>query len=70
MRALKIQSKNLLNMEVVVSYLSFVFHIKVKTKSKHKNLNFVFQYIKDTKWHFGYTDSHQMILAFGSYERT
>ena len=53
MRALKIQSKNLLNMKMEVSYLNFVFHIEVKTKSKYKILNFLFQFIKNTKWHFG-----------------
>ena len=57
MRALKIQSKNLLNMKMVVNYLNFVFRIEVKTKSKYRILNFVFQFIKNTKWHFGYTDS-------------
>ena len=57
MRVLKIQSKTLLNMKMVVKYLNFVFHIEVKTKSNYKILNFVFQFIKNTKWHFGYTDS-------------
>ena len=57
MKVLKIQRKNLLNMKMVVSYLNFVFFIKVKAKSKYKILNFVFQFIKKTKWHFGYTDS-------------
>ena len=56
MRVLKIQSKNLLNMKIVVNYLNFVFQIEVNTKSKYKILNFVFQFIKNTKWHFGYTD--------------
>ena len=49
MRVLKIQSKNSLNMKIVVP--SF----EVKTKS-NKILNFVFQFIKNTKWHFGYKD--------------
>ena len=31
MRVLKIQSKNFLNMIMVVKYLNFVFHIEVKT---------------------------------------
>ena len=57
MKVLKIQTKNLLNMKMVVNYLNFVFRIEVKTKSKYKILNFVFQFIKNTKWHFGYTDS-------------
>ena len=56
MRALKIQSKNLLNLKIIVNYLNFVFHIEVQTKSKYKTLNFVFQFIKNTKWYFGYTD--------------
>ena len=36
MEALKIQSKNLLNMKIAVNYLNFVFHIEVKTKSKYR----------------------------------
>ena len=51
-KVLKTQKKNLLNMKVVVSYLNFVFFVE----SKDKILNFVFQFIKSTKWHFGYTD--------------
>ena len=43
-------------MKIVVNYLNFVFHIEVKTKSNDKFLNFVFQFIKSTKWHFRYTD--------------
>ena len=56
MKVLKSQTKSLLNMKMVVNYLNFVFRIEVKTKSKHRILNFVFQFIKNTKWHFGYTD--------------
>ena len=56
MKVLKIQTKNLLNMKMTVNYLNFVFRIEVKTKSKYRILNFVFQFIKNTKWHFGYTD--------------
>ena len=56
MKVLKIQTKNLLNMKMAVNYLNFVFRVEVKTKSKDRILNFVFQFIKDTKWHFGYTD--------------
>ena len=55
MKVLKIQRKNLLNMKMVVNYLNFVFLIEVKAKSKYRILNFVFQFIKNTKWHFGYT---------------
>ena len=44
-------------MKIHISHLNFVFHIKVKIKSNYKFLNFVFQFIKNTKWHFGYTDS-------------
>ena len=40
MKALKIQSKNLLNMKMVVNYLNFVFHIKVKTKSIESRISF------------------------------
>ena len=43
-------------MKLVVNYLNSVFYIEVKTKSNDKFLNFVFQFIKNTKWHFGYTD--------------
>ena len=43
-------------MKMVVSYLNFVFFIEVKAKSKYRILNFVFQFAKKTKWHFGYTD--------------
>ena len=58
MRVLKIQSKTLLNMKMVAKYLDFVYlNIDVKTKSNHKILNFVFQFIKNMKWDFGYTDS-------------
>ena len=56
MKVLKIQRKNLLNMKMVVSYLNFVFFIEVKAKSKYRILNLVFQFIKITKWQFGYTD--------------
>ena len=56
MKILKIQRKNLLNMKMVVNYLNFVFLIEVKSKSKYRILNFVLQFIKNTKWHFGYTD--------------
>ena len=49
MRALKIQSKNLLDMKTVVNYLNFVLHLEVKTKSRYKILNFVFQFAKNTK---------------------
>ena len=40
----------------VVRYLNFVFFIEVKAKSKYRILNFVFQFIKNTKWQFGFTD--------------
>ena len=60
----KIQRKNLLNMKMVVSYLNFVFFIEVKAKSKYRILNSVFQFIKNTKWHFCYTDSILMNLIY------
>ena len=56
-RALKNKNKNLLNMKIAVNYLNFVFHIEVKTKSKYKILNLVFQFIKNMKWYFKYTDA-------------
>ena len=56
MKALKIQSKNLLSKKMVVNYLNFVFLNEVKTNSKYRILNFVSQYIKHTNRHFGYTD--------------
>ena len=43
-------------MKMVVNYLNSVFRIEVKTKSKYGILNFVFQFIKNRKWHFKYTD--------------
>ena len=53
MRLLKIQSKALLSMKMVVKYLNFVFHIEVKTKSNYEILNFVFQFIKNIKGTLG-----------------
>ena len=50
MRLLKIHSKNLFQHEKIVNYLNFVFHFEVKWNSNHKDLNFVFQFIKNTKW--------------------
>ena len=61
---LKIQSKALLNMKMVVKCLNFVFNIEIKTKSNYKILNFVFQFIKYTKWHFGYTDFYWALKFF------
>ena len=54
-------------MKMVVSYLDFVFFIEVKAKSKYKILNFVFQFIKKSKWHFGYTDLLKQISYETSY---
>ena len=48
-------------MKMVVSYLNFVFFVEVKAKSEYRILNFVFQFIKNTKWHFGYTDSPNLV---------
>ena len=47
-------------MIIVVNYLNSVFHIEVKTKSNDKFLNFIFQFIENTKWHFGYMDFHSL----------
>ena len=38
--SLKIQSKNLLNIKMVVNYLNFVFRIEVKTKSSKASIKF------------------------------
>ena len=43
-------------MIMVVKYLNVVFYIEVKTNSNYKILNFVFQFIKNMKWHFGQSD--------------
>ena len=56
MKVLKSQTKNLLKLKMVVNSLNFVFRIEVKTKSKYSILNIVLQFIKNKKWHFGYTD--------------
>ena len=42
MKLLKIQRKNLLNMKMVVNYLSFVFLIEVKAKSEYRIFEFCF----------------------------
>ena len=62
-RKLRIQIKNLLNMKIVVNYLGLVFHVEVKAKCKNKILNFAFQFIKNTKWHFWYMDSFAQFLT-------
>ena len=49
-------------MKMVVNYLNFAFLFKVKAKAKYRILNFVFQSIKNTKWHFGYTDFVSLAL--------
>ena len=53
-KGIKNSKKNLLNMKMVVNYLNFVFLNEVKSKSKYRILDFVFQFIKNTK--LGYTD--------------
>ena len=57
MRTLKTQSEDLFNLQMVVSYLNFVFHIELKVISKYKILNFVFQFIKNTMalWVHGFS---------------
>ena len=44
------------------------FHTEIKTKSNYKTLNFVFQFIKNMKWHFGYTDSFSFEIPENSHE--
>ena len=65
MKVLKIQRKNLLNMKMVVIYLNFAFFIEVKAKYTYRILNFVFQFIKNTKWHFGYMDCLALLAKPG-----
>ena len=36
-------------MKIAVNYLNFAFHIELKTISNYEFLNFVFQFIKNTK---------------------
>ena len=69
LKALKIQNKNLLNMEMVVNYLNFFFLTEVKTKYKYRTLNFVFQFTKKTKWYFGYTDCLQYYCLLHYFSR-
>ena len=52
----KFKVKIYFDMKIVVNYSNFVFQIEVKSKSNDKYSNSVFQFIKNTKWHFGYTD--------------
>ena len=52
-------------MKIVVNYLNFVFHVDVKTNSNNKFLNLVFQLLRNSKWHFGYTDLRLRVI----YER-
>ena len=70
-KILKIQRKNLLNVKMVVSYLNFVFFIKVKSNSKYWILNFAFQFIKKKPemaiWVHGFF-YHFSILLFDFYE--
>ena len=49
MKVLKNQSKNLLNMTLLCNYFNLFCHMEVKTKSKPQILNFVFQFIENTK---------------------
>ena len=73
MKVLKIQRKNLLNIKMVVSYLNFVFFIKVKAKSKYKILNFVFQFIKKNEtalWVYGLCPYSELFWSVFSHIRT
>ena len=67
MKALKIQSQNLLNMKKAVICLNLIFYVEVETKSKFKNLNFVFQFMKNTKWHF-WVYGFSSILNFANFQ--
>ena len=54
-KSIKKSIKNLLNKKILFNYLNFVFHIVVKTKSKCE-IFFFLEFIKNTKWNFGYMD--------------
>ena len=56
-------------MEMVVNYLNFFFLTEVKTKYKYRTLNFVFQFIKKTKWYVGYTDCLQYYCLLHYFSR-
>ena len=56
-------------MEMVVNYLNFFFLTEVKAKYKYRTLNFVFQFIKKTKWYFGYTDCLQYYCLLHYFSR-
>ena len=56
MKVLKIQTKNLLNMKMVVSYLNSVVLIQVKAKFKYRIFKFrfsIYQKHKITLWILG-----------------
>ena len=63
MKALKIPSKNLLNMKMVVNYLNFVCLIEVKIKYKYTILNFFFQFIKTQNGTLGKWINHHCVLT-------
>ena len=45
-------------MKIVINYFNFNFYIESNYKKyAHKILNFILQFIKNMKWHFGFTDS-------------
>ena len=58
------QSKTLLNIKMVVKYLSFVFILKLKQNLTIKFwiLFFNLSKIKNMRWHFGYTDYKYTVM--------
>ena len=51
--------------KVKLKHLNFVFHTEVKTKSSYKILNFIFQFMKNMKWHFGHRDCSGRVSTDG-----
>ena len=49
----KFKARIYFNMKIAVNYLNFAFDTEVQSKSNDSFLNFVFQFTKNTKWHFG-----------------
>ena len=61
MSALKIQSKNLLDIRIVVNSLNFVFHIRF-SKSKYKIISFIFHFVSDQQYEMALWIHRLMLL--------
>ena len=56
MKKFEIQSKTSIEHPEIGNLFNFHFHFCIKNENKYSILNFVFQFIMKTKWHFGYAD--------------